>query len=122
MNRTDTVSATRGRRRLFRAVYVAAVPLTLACGGMPLFGDPTEANAQVTALAKRLGPTTTKESLKAMVKEYPLLRIGGGAGDRVTIRTPPRFGADDWQVLLDFKPNGSLLRVGFGTTDYAPLR
>jgi hypothetical protein len=40
----------------------------------------------------------------------------------MSVRSPRHPLARDWIALVEFKADGTLLRVGYGTTDYAPVR
>lgn len=65
----------------------------------------------------------TRVELAKLVAEYPKLRLQERAGpSSMIIRTPPHWSARDWVALVEFKADGTILRVGYGTTDYAPVR
>jgi hypothetical protein len=100
------------------------VALSFAFSGACLDGrSPRAADLQLVALSARLDQTTSDVQLRKLVAEYPLLRVIDGPGNgRVTVRTPPRFGAKDWVALVEFTPDRRILRIAYGMTDYAPLR
>jgi hypothetical protein len=105
-------------RRRLTGVLVSLVALGCFTGR-----EPREAELQLIAFSGRLTHATTKTEVMSFVRNYPLLRVDSSIGDRrLTLRTPPRFGARDWLALLEFTPEQRLLRVAFGMTDYAPIR
>jgi hypothetical protein len=106
--------------RTLRRTLVLVVLLTAGCFAA---AEPRDAELQLISWSKRISEKTTRAEVLRLVAEYPLLRVLEGPGvNRITIQTPPRFGAKDWLALVEFGPTDQVRRVAWGWSDYAPVR
>ncbi len=79
-------------------------------------------NTQLIAFAKTLNSTSTKKGIRSRLASYPLLRYSEAFEPLGWVGTPGRWDVQNWVAFLEYRPDGTLLAVGYGTVDFAPIK